>query len=878
MIDMCDYNPRSRLYWQCAVGGGAVALVWSIGSIVDQGAWFALQVALGALVVGLTALFTVKIPGAKTSIAAAEIFIFLMLMLFGPAAATVAAAVEGSVGAFRTSKRWTSRIGTPAMAAVSMLSCGQLLAAALALFNKDARSSAQLLGLMAFATLYAFVNSHLVNTLFALKRNERLPLSRSLRDSGWLMVAYVSSAALSGLMFMSFRTFGWTVIVVGVPIIGMFLSTLHFYFRQRSIKHEALAATQHLAEMRASESRFHSAFTHAAIGMALVSTNASLMQVNDSLCAMLGTTADDLTGCDIKVLAHPDDFGQLLTEVHHLVRDAAAPGQLELRLLHKSGRVVWCALNMSFFSDGTSGTRCLIFQIQDVTARRTAESQLHHVAYHDGLTALPNRTHFNLHLKRAIEAAQAPLNQGFAVMYLDFDRFKVINDSLGHKAGDVFLMTVAARLQTCLRGRDVIARLGGDEFAILLEDMQEPNVALDLASRLLASIATPVQLGQTEVTTSASIGITFSSMGYTVPEDVLRDADIAMYKAKANGKAQYAVFDTTLHEQVSAQLQLEGELRRAMIQDQLVVHYQPLFGLTSMRLLGFEALVRWNHPEKGMIDPARFIPIAEEAGLIVALGEVVFDKACQQLAVWQAQFDASNDGAEHEPLTMNVNVSGVQLAQSGFVDFIASTMQRRGVVPRQVNIEVTESVLMDAAGVIPVMQRLADMGIKLSIDDFGTGYSSLSYLHSLPFDTLKIDRSFVDRMGEHGNGREIVRSIVALGRALGKSLVAEGIETEAQLLMLRELECDEGQGYYFSRPLAADAITPMLAIWRKAVNPFTPGLRSAKTLRRVLAPAADGGSRIGRAPSRLAMPRGVRARRPVERSLESATPDPGATV
>ena len=818
MIDMSDYNANARRYWWTMLVAGFVAIVYSVDAVVDGGPWLIAQTMIGLTVVALTGLFTVKIPGAKTSIAAAELFIFLMLMLFGPAPACLAAAVEGAVGSYRTSKRWTSRLGGPAMAAIAMLGCGEAFTGLLRAVDMTTRTSLLLGVLTGTAALYAIVQTHLFGTLIALKRAERVSLAGSIRQAGWLSVAYVCSASISGLMFLSFKTYGWSVIVVGVPIIGMFLSTLHFYFRQRSIKHEAAAAAQHLEEMKASESRFHSAFTHAAIGMALVSTDGTMVQVNDSLCTMLDVTAGDVTGQNIKVLAHPDDFGQLLTEVHHLVHDAAAPVQLELRLMRQGGAVVWCALNVSFFSDWSSGSRCLIFQIQDVTARRTAESQLHHVAYHDGLTALPNRVHFNVHLKRAIDAANALHPRQFAVMYLDFDRFKVINDSLGHKAGDVFLTTVAARLHACLGSRDVIARLGGDEFAILLENLSEPDLALELATRLLASIAVPVQLGTTEVTTSASIGITFSSMGYASTEDVLRDADIAMYKAKANGKAQYAVFDATLHEQVSAQLQLEGELRRAMIHDQLVVYYQPLFSLRTMHLLGFEALVRWNHPEKGLVDPGRFIPIAEEAGLIVALGEVVFDKACRQLKEWEVAADAHGSGPGSELLMMNINVSGVQLVHSGFVDSISRTMTLHGVRPQQINIEVTESVLMDATGVIPVMQRLADMGIRLSIDDFGTGYSSLSYLHSLPFDTLKIDRSFVERMTEDGKGHEIVRSIVALARALGKSLVAEGIESEAQLVKLRELQCDEGQGYYFSKPLSAAAITPMLAVWRDSMK------------------------------------------------------------
>lgn len=812
MIEMADYDPKARAFWWTTFALGLLALAVSFDRVIDHGAMTLAQVIAGSIVVGLTGLFTVRIPGAKTSIAAAEIFIFLMLLLIGPEAACIAAAVEGAVGAYRTSKRWTSRLGTPAIAATSMLACGEVFSYGFAWVHTTQGSSLLLVALVLFAACYAMVSSCFFHTLMALKRRERPRLVAAVRGSAWLMVAFVCSASISGLMFLSFKSFGWGVIVVGVPIIGMFLSTLHFYFRQRTIKDEAEAAARHLEEMKASESRFHSAFTHAAIGMALVSTDGTLMQVNDSLCAMLGRDADAMNGRDLKILAHPDDFGRLLTDVHHLVHDAAAPIQSELRLMHSNGRVVWCALHVSFFSEWASGSRCLIFQVQDVTARRTAESRLHHVAYHDALTSLPNRANFNVHLKRTIEAAQDPAHRDFAVMYLDFDRFKVVNDSLGHKAGDALLTTVAARLSACLRAGDVIARLGGDEFAILLEHLQSEQVALDLATRLIATISTPVQLGQTEVTPSASIGITFGAMGYTDPEDVLRDADIAMYEAKARGKAQYAVFDAALHERVSSQLQLESDLRRAMLSDQLIVHYQPLFSLGTSRLLGFEALVRWNHTERGMIDPGRFIPIAEEAGLIVALGELVFDKACRQLKAWEA------DDADGEPLTMNVNVSGVQLSHPDFVDYVATTMAVHGLSAEQINLEVTESVLMDAAGVIPVMQRLAGMGIKLSIDDFGTGYSSLSYLHSLPFDTLKIDRSFVDRLDdEAGKGREIVRSIVALARALGKSLVAEGIETPSQLARLREMGVDEGQGYLFSRPLSADAITPLLSVWRQAI-------------------------------------------------------------
>lgn len=636
-------------------------------------------------------------------------------------------------------------------------------------------------------------------------------------ESHWFTVAFIVCACLSGLVVVGCKILGWSVEIIGVPIIGMTVAAIQLCARQRSVHIDAATAIQDLQTIRDSETRFQSAFTHAAIGMALATTEGTLLQVNDSLCRILERTAEELNGKDVKSFTYPKYVERLLTEIHSVAQGAAGRSRLEVRMVTKTGETVWCAVNVSFFNDGQSGSPCLIFQIQDVTSRRRVEMKLHHVAYHDLLTELPNRVLFNLHLKKALKAASSPVPKQFAVMYLDFDRFKVINDSLGHKAGDVFLSEVALRLKSCLGSNDVIARLGGDEFAILLTGLRNHELAFDLARDLLVAVRKPVQLGTTEVTTSVSIGITFSDMGYHEAQDVLRDADIAMYKAKSDGKAQFAVFDAKLHDHVSSQLQLESDLRKAVNRDELIVHYQPLFGLRTMRLVGFEALVRWKHPEHGMIDPGRFIPIAEEAGLIVELGKCVFAKACQQLSEWSAVID-SNESTVSEPLTMNVNVSAVQLAHSGFADFVTDTMHDHGVRPGQINLEVTESVLMDAEGVVPVMRKLRDMGIRLSIDDFGTGFSSLSYLHSLPFDTIKIDRSFVERMSGDGKGQEIVRSIVALARALGKSLVAEGIETETQLMMLRELQCDEGQGYYFAPPHAPEKLAPLFPIWRAMIR------------------------------------------------------------
>jgi len=797
LLDMKDYGPAARRYWWSITGLGYAVVAYAIYVVAGYDWPVLVQVLGGAAVAGVVALFPVRIPGTKTSIAGGEIFIFLALLLYGIEGAVLAAALEGLVGSWRTSKRWTSRIGTPAMTTISILIAGAALTALRAHVPDNAMGKAVLLsGMLLLGVLYFAANTLLTSTLIALKSGAPLRPFAWWRSLGWVAMAYMASASIAGLLFASFERFGVPVLLVSVPLITMFLSTLHSYFQRKE------ADEQHMQQLKASESRFHSAFTHAAIGMALVSTDGRFLQANKSYCEMLGRSAAELLASSLDETVHGEDLGTLRELIDKLCAAELQSIATEVRGHHKDGSSVWMALNISLARDWQLRTHNLIIQAQDISARRRAEAELYHNAYHDSLTQLSNRTHFNEQLNRAIARALRHVEQRFAVMYLDFDRFKMVNDSLGHKAGDELLVHLAKRLQSVLRPTDVIARLGGDEFAILLENVQRERDAVEFTERIQKELNRPFQLGETEITMSASIGITFSTNGYQNAEQIIRDADIAMYKAKSKGKAQYALFDSSLHQHVAAQLKLESELRRALGQGQIFLQYQPIYALRESRLIGFEALVRWRHPERGLLDPVEFIPTAEETGLIVPLGNWVLAQACVQMKLWR-------DACANSALRMSVNVSSLQLNQPDFVARVREALAQAQLDASQLTLEVTESVLMNnIEGAVPILEELRHMGVTLSIDDFGTGYSSLNYLASLPIDALKVDRSFVERMTRDGQGNEIVKAIFKLGQALSKDVYAEGIETGTQLTLLQELGCEYGQGYLLSRPLDAETVAP----------------------------------------------------------------------
>ncbi|MCU0515418.1 MAG: EAL domain-containing protein [Oscillatoria sp. Prado101] len=444
--------------------------------------------------------------------------------------------------------------------------------------------------------------------------------------------------------------------------------------------------------------------------------------------------------------------------------------------------------------------------IQEIVERKQLQNQLLHLALHDSLTGLPNRALFTERLERAIESAKEQPDCQFAVLFLDCDRFKVVNDSLGHLVGDELLIAIARRLEASLREADTLARLGGDEFAILLENIADISTATQVAEGIIEKLSYPFQLSRHEVFINASIGITPSHICGDKPEYLLRDADTAMYRAKALGKGRYHVFDLAMHQEALQTLQLENDLRRAVGSSEFLVYYQPIVALNTGRIAGFEALVRWQHPARGFVSPAEFIPVAEETGLIASIDTWVLQSACKQLSIWQEQklADAS--------LTVSVNLSARHFFQHNLIEVIDITLQETQLKPQSLKLEITETAIMEnGESARSMLQLLRERQIGVSLDDFGTGYSSLSYLHCFPVSAIKIDQSFVKRIDGSPENSGLVPAIVGIARTMGMSAVAEGVETQAQLAQLRSLGCDFGQGYLFSKPLESQLAATLLA-------------------------------------------------------------------
>ncbi len=502
--------------------------------------------------------------------------------------------------------------------------------------------------------------------------------------------------------------------------------------------------------------------------------------------------ADDRERLEVRLAAHRK---RLITHFEH-----------EYRILHSDGEYRWMLCRgLAVWDEAGQAIRMAGSQT-DITERKAAEQRLLHDALHDTLTGLPNRALFMDRLGHAITRSRRNTEYTFAVMFLDLDRFKLINDSLGHSAGDHLLTAIAARLLGCLRPGDTVARLGGDEFIILLEDMADLAATSDTVERIQQVLAVPLDLDGHDVFTTVSIGVALSTLGYDSAEEMVRDADTAMYHAKMGGKSRYVIFDPAMHAQVISQLQLESDLRWAIERQELRVHYQPIVMLQTGAIVGFEALVRWQHPQRGLLYPADFITIAEETGLIVPLGWWVLNEACQQVRIWQTQFPTK------ELLSMNVNLSAKQLAQPDVASRIAQALDQTRLDARHLKLEITESTLIESKpATIATLAEIRGLGVQLCIDDFGTGYSSLSYLHHFPIDVLKIDRSFISRIGPTGDQGEIVHTILTLAKTLGLQAVAEGTETTQQLDLLKIFECDYGQGWLFSCALDQADATALLA-------------------------------------------------------------------
>jgi diguanylate cyclase (GGDEF)-like protein/PAS domain S-box-containing protein len=506
------------------------------------------------------------------------------------------------------------------------------------------------------------------------------------------------------------------------------------------------------------------------------------------------------------------DPGWLLRDVHeddraeqgHGFEQFFANPEREYRIVRPGGEVRWIRSRFFPVRNAEGAVYRVAAISEDITDRRRKDEHLRRLAMHDPLTQLPNRTALIHRLLRALERAEHQPQASFAVVFVDLDRFKLVNDSLGHMRGDELLVAIGRRLESCVRPEDMVARLGGDEFAVLLHHTPSAADAARVAERILHSFSESFTIGGHEVFAGASMGIV-PSAGYAHPEDLLRDADIAMYRAKVGGRGTYRVFDSAMHADVVARLKLETDLRLAVDRQEFELYFQPIINLSTGSVAGLEALLRWRHPERGQVLPAGFIGVAEEIGVIVPLGWWVLREACEQMARWTREFPQAGQ------LSMSVNLSAKQFSQHDVPGRLRRILDETGVDPRRLKLEITESVLIEHSGAVrATLDEIRGWGVELHIDDFGTGYSSLSYLDRFPIDVVKIDRSLVARIGPAGEGGEIVHTVISLAQNLGMTVVAEGVETAAQLRQLRKLGCDSAQGFLFSRPVSAGGTQELL--------------------------------------------------------------------
>lgn len=765
-----------------------------------------LLLVLGTVVI--SSRISIRIPRVNTSITVSDTLVFLSLLVYGGEASVLLAACEGGSSGLRISKTPRTVLFNASAMACSTFIVAQVLQSYVGFnINVDFQHSysqlaiaACLMGLVQYGA-----NSGIVAVGMACKINQPVwPTWKTYYL--WSSISYFAGACAASLIVIAIQTISAYMVLAIIPIVAIIYLTYETYRRSLDASTaQAEQAKRHVQELQESEERFRSAFDYAPIGMALVTPKGRWLQVNRSLCEILGYGEDELLATDFQTITHPDDVAAAEIHISRVLAGQIPSHQMEKRYFHKAGHSVWAFLSISLARDARDRSLRLVFQIQDITDRKRAQERLTHDASHDALTGLPNRAHFTKRLAQMIERAKDSSQPSFAVLFLDADRFKVINDSLGHMAGDQLLIGIARRLGKCVRPGDMVARLGGDEFTVLLDDVKDGTEATLVAERIQKSLALPFDLSGREVYTSASVGIALD-IGYKQPEEILRDADTAMYRAKQLGKARYQIFDKEMHSAAMNVLEVETDLRRGVDREEFFVHYQPIMSLSNESLVGFEALVRWQHPERGLVYPDDFIRVAEETELIIPIGERVLFEACRQVREWQLRYPVFSE------LCVSVNLSCKQFKQPGLVKQVSEILQETGLQPQCLNLEITESILMDnVEAAVSMMKELRALGVQLSIDDFGTGYSSLSYLHRFPMNTLKIDRSFVSQMHDNNENTEIVRTIVMLARNLGMEVIAEGLETEQQLFKLLLLGCDYGQGYFFCHPADARTIGERLS-------------------------------------------------------------------
>ncbi len=783
-----------------------LAIFWLPTEVIDLKFLF-----LAVCTVGFGSRITIQIPKFKSHISVSDTFIFIALALYGGEAATILAAVEAFCSAWRfCNKKITVFFNTATMAISTMLVWTALNAAGI---NTDAElhghTPNDFITTFSIIAIVQFLANTTVSSIYGALKSQKGWWETWKTQYAWVFITYFVGSFSAGLLIITIDYIGFSALIAAIPIIlflylayRMYLKNVEMSLTQAEQARDHAEIMEHQATALAeSEERFRSAFNYAPIGIALVSPNGNWLKVNKALCKILGYSEEEFLATDFQSMIFVEDLGNTLIKIHELLAEKSPTCQLEQRYLSKDGKTVWTSWSASTVRDAVRDHMNLVFQIKDITDKKLAEDQLQYEATHDSLTGLPNRSLFMSRLESAIARAGQNSEHRVSVLFIDLDRFKVINDSLGHLFGDQLLIGISERLRDCLRPTDLVARLGGDEFTILVEGRYDEREVVRIAERVQEKFQIPFCLDGRDVFSSASIGILNRTDSHSSPEEMMRDADTAMYHAKRAGKARHEVFDAEMYEAAKETLQIETDLRRAIDRNEFSVHYQPIYSLQSNTIEGFEALARWTHAELGTICPSKFIGLAEEIGFIDALGMHILRIACNEMQTLRESSPSAS------PLTLSVNLSCKQFANSNLVARIKSVLDETGFPATRLKFEITESVFFEfPEKAIEMLNDLRDLGIDTHIDDFGTGYSNLNYLSKLPVSTLKIDRSFISPIVVEGQNTEIVETIVMLAKSLNLKIIAEGVESAVQLAELRRLNCDGAQGYFFAKPMPLEQV------------------------------------------------------------------------